>query len=242
MDRLNGVVSKSGSSLGSGSTDPPWKRKSAGPPSSASMQATPDDRKRQLAQLAEMGVAIPDEFRREMAMAGDWQTLSETPIFDNVKKEEDTKDSKADTLNVGVRKRKLEGEDDEEEAGEPTVRRAWGSTTQTYSGPTAEDEDLDALLSSTTARLHKDRNLDTRLEKQSIDGFEDPALGGNSDVNGQPDDGSVPIKTEDSLDDGAPADTPAASTLNNREIKQEATPSGGEIVFKKRKAKTMRQS
>ncbi|KAF1814332.1 hypothetical protein P152DRAFT_413039, partial [Eremomyces bilateralis CBS 781.70] len=35
-------------------------------------QATTEERKRQMAQLAEMGVAVPEEFRGEMAMAGEW--------------------------------------------------------------------------------------------------------------------------------------------------------------------------
>ena len=45
-----------------------------------------------------MGVAIPEEFRREMAMAGDWQTLSERAIYDDVKEDEHRKDFKLNGL------------------------------------------------------------------------------------------------------------------------------------------------
>lgn len=157
MSRLNGVVS---GIPASGSSVPPWQRKSAIPPGTgAQRQATPAERKQQLSQLAAMGVAVPEDFRREMAMAGDWQTLSERPVYDDeVKKEEDLKDtkpsdtdSKEQALNIGVRKRKYEGQDEEEEAGERVVRRGWGSTTRTYHG-SSEDIDLDELLNGNAKR------------------------------------------------------------------------------------------
>ena len=121
MDRLNGVVSGSGPKGGSA----PWERRPGIPPPSVggNQQATPADRKRQLAQLAEMGVAVPEDFRREMAMAGDWQTTSERLVYDNdFVKKEDGDDVKADGLNIGVRKRKFEGLEEEAEAGETVVR------------------------------------------------------------------------------------------------------------------------
>ena len=102
-----------------------------------------------------MGVAIPEEFRRELAMAGDWQTLSETPIYEGLKNEEGDEDAKHDGLNLGVRKRKYEGQEEEEEAGETVVRRGWGSTTRTFPGSSGEGDDLDALLG--TAKVSKRR-------------------------------------------------------------------------------------
>ncbi|KAJ9647885.1 hypothetical protein H2199_001661 [Coniosporium tulheliwenetii] len=112
VERLNGVVA------GAASSDPPWKRKGAVPAAAPPKQATPEERKRQAAQLAEMGVAIPEEFRREMAMVGDWQVTAERPVFPGVKKEEEDEDVKPEALNIGVRKRKFEGQEEVEEAGE----------------------------------------------------------------------------------------------------------------------------
>ncbi|KAL2051925.1 hypothetical protein ABVK25_007840 [Lepraria finkii] len=145
VDRLNGVLS------GSGSKAPPWKGKSVRPAPTASMQATPADRKKQLAQLVELGVAVPEDFRKEMAMAGDWQTTSQRLIYDTVKEKEVNEDVKTGGLNIGVRKRKFESQE-EEAAGETVVRRGWGSTIRTYPGIGGDgDDDLDTLLKTTKA-------------------------------------------------------------------------------------------
>jgi hypothetical protein len=94
-----------------------------------------------------MGIAIPEEYRGEMAMAGDWRTVSERVLGAN---DEDYGDQKpGNVLSVGVRKRKFEGQEEEEEAGETVVRRGWGTTTRSYPGSKDEDDELDALLSGT---------------------------------------------------------------------------------------------
>ncbi|KAJ9606567.1 hypothetical protein H2200_008575 [Cladophialophora chaetospira] len=99
------------------------------------------DRKRQWAQLAEMGVKVPEDFRSEVAMAGDWQTLSRKVVDDPL--------SEA-PLSKGIKKRKIEGQEEDEvekaAAGEAIVRRGWGATTKTYPGQ--DNTDLDDLLSS----------------------------------------------------------------------------------------------
>ncbi|KIW67403.1 hypothetical protein PV04_06662 [Phialophora macrospora] len=94
------------------------------------------DRKRQWAQLAEMGIKVPEEFRSEMAMAGDWQTLSQQVVVEA-------------PLSTGIKKRRYEGQEDDEEekeaAGEAVVRRGWGAATKTY--PDRDNAGLDDLLS-----------------------------------------------------------------------------------------------
>ena len=100
-----------------------------------------------MAQLAEMGVAIPDEYRGDMALAGEWQTLSETKIDD----------LEGAAKSIGVRKRKHDGEEEEEdeddEGGNPSERlvsKGWGSRMRSYpEAQNADNEDLDALLAST---------------------------------------------------------------------------------------------
>lgn len=48
---------------------------------------------------------------------------------------DDSKDFKPDTtLNVGVRKRKLDGQEEEKEAGTTVVRKGWVSTKRGYPG------------------------------------------------------------------------------------------------------------
>ena len=93
---------------------------------------------------------MPEDFRKEMAMAGDWQTTSQRIIYDTLKKEEDDEDVKSSNLSIGVRKRKFECQEEEEAAGEAVIRKGWGSTTRTYPGSGEEaNDDLDALLKIT---------------------------------------------------------------------------------------------
>ncbi|CAD6584613.1 MAG: WW domain binding protein 4 [Alectoria sarmentosa] len=243
VDRLNGVISGSGSSSGG----PPWEKKSAIPPLSTSgkQQATPADRKRQLAQLAEMGVAVPEDFRREMAMAGDWQTTSERVIYDNdfLKKEEDSEDVKFGGLNVGVRKRKFEGQEEEEEAGETVIRKGWGSTLRTYPGAGGDENDLDSLLKSTKRIIREGEGLQAlgsvrssrpeQADSQATTRGSQPAL-------------DVPaIKREESAGSGGVLDTipdqAAAIEAPAVSLKQEENPPACGVIFKKRKAKQIRQ-
>ena len=234
VDRLNGVVS------GSGSKAPPWERKSAIPATSASRQATPADRKKQLAQLAELGVAVPEDFRKEMAMVGDWQTTSERLIYDTVKKEEDGGDVKPEGLNIGVRKRKFEGQEEEEEAGETVVRRGWGSTVRAYPGQ-EDDKDLDALLMTTKVLKREEGDVEgkpapgsfSRAGRVIDQSAEQASL---IAANGQR------IKREESSENEVlPETMPEKHGVEAPAMKQEDDAAAMGVVFKKRKAKPIRQ-
>ena len=180
-----------------------------------------------------MGVGVPEDFRKEMAMAGDWQITSQRLLCENVKKEEDNGDVKPAELNVGVRKRKLDGQEEEEEAGEMVVRKGWGSTIRTYPGTNDDaEDDLDALLNS------------RKTMKRVGAGLEDTKPGRSSSQTGRAADHSPdrpPIKQEDSADAAIISDMTADSNhTGNVPIKQEETASPG-VVFKKRKAKPASQ-
>lgn len=137
----------------------PWRRKPT-IPAAPSRQVTPAERKSQLAQLAEMGVAVPEEFRGEMAMAGEWKVVSERPVYGFKEEEEangeEKKKKKLEGLGIGVRKRKFgdaqeqhadeEGPESEKRGG----RKVWGSTIQKYPNHSLDhQEDLDSLLGKT---------------------------------------------------------------------------------------------
>ena len=235
VDRLNGVVS------GSGSKAPPWEIKSAIPAASASRQATPADRKKQLAQLAELGVAVPEDFRKEMAMVGDWQTTSEKLIYDTVKSEEDGGDVKPGGLNIGVRKRKFEGQEDEEEAGETVVRRGWGSTVRAYPGQD-DDKDLDSLLMTTKILKREEGGIEGNVPTGPCS-----QIGGVTDHSAKKEasfiaaDGQL-IKREDSSENLVlPETMPEKDVAEAPTIKQEDDAAAMGVVFKKRKAKPIRQ-
>ena len=131
-----------------------------------------------MTQLAEMGVAVPEDFRRENAMAGEWETVSQRLItLDGVEVKTEEQVEAKPNLNMGVRKRKIE-EDAEAEAlklEEGRRRPRWGTDTRTLPG---DDDDLDTLLGSTASFRKK-----TKTEPKS-------------EVNGN----GPTIKTEPSLE------------------------------------------
>ena len=233
------MVSGSPSSEAITGAGAPWRRKSAIPPSTSILkQATPAERKKQLAQLAEMGVAVPEEFRKEMAMAGEWETVSESLIYATGTKKEERDDHKPETMNIGVRKRKYEGQDEEEQAGEMVVRKGWGSTTRLYPSLNGEGEDdLDSLLGKTKVNMQRDdgghgilipRNLKKQMEKLEE---QDPGKIGNNALQ------EPSIKKEDS--EFSPPAVLACGPDDGAIIKPENSLEP-EIVFKKRKSKPMR--
>ena len=184
-----------------------------------------------MAQLAEMGVAIPDEYRGDMSLAGDWQTVSTRVIREEGEGEEGGV--------RGVRKRKMQEVDEEEEEAkreaEKFVSKPWGSRTRVYPGAAGgDDTDLDALLEST-----KD------IKKGKASG------GGNShEDNGTGDSGHE--------ENDAATAPDAAAAEPEKQVKEEvdeekleakiaaepakpADDAAGGVVFKKRKPKVMRR-
>ena len=132
-------------------------------------------------------------------------------IRDRVKQEADVK---PEVLNVGVRKRKHEGAEEEEEAGEAVVRRGWGSTTREYPGNLASVEDIGALLKK-----------------------EEP------EVKSNPVEETVPgIKNEESVDHLSPSTArETVSTSTDATIKPDPdAEAAAPVFFKKRKGKALK--
>ncbi|PWY80591.1 hypothetical protein BO70DRAFT_406580 [Aspergillus heteromorphus CBS 117.55] len=237
VERLRQTVA--GSAAGGKDGDAaPWKR-AAPAPKPQERPVSLEERKRQMAQLAEMGIAIPDEFRGEMALAGEWQTTSEKVV-----RSED--DAKAD-ISVGVRKRKHEERDEEEEEAkreaERFVSKGWGSRTRQYPGA-QEDTDLDALLESTKdikkAKPSIPANAALTKEPEPLKGqFIPIKLEGDAGAS-EPD---APKKEEPETD--APAQVKVEETESILSVpaathEPEDAPAAG-VVFKKRKPKIMRK-
>lgn len=163
-------------------------------------------------------------------MAGDWQTTSERLIYDDdFAKKEEGGDVKPGALSLGVRKRKYEGQEEEEEAGGTVVRKGWGSTLRTYPGAAVDEEDLNALLKNT-------RKVPREDEGSQI-------LGKAKE--GQPGLGLPAIKREESAGSSGVLDTilnqEAVVEASPEPFKQEEEPPDIGVVFKKRKAKPIRQ-
>jgi hypothetical protein len=223
VDRLNKVVGGSPASPIDHNADTNRN------PSSISItpQASATERKKQLAQLAGMGIALPDEFRGDMAMAGDWKVVSQRPVEDSTTE---------DPLSVGVRKRKYDGQEEEEEAGEVVARRGWGSTSRRYPGASeADTPNLDALLSGvksakrdeTTPGLKKEESEEKSTSLAATDekvGIKnEPEMSINTDP--------ALVKEEQSTD---PSES-VKSSLHDIPTAEDALGAG--VVFKKRKPK-----
>ena len=232
--RLNGVVGSSASAGAAGATSAASAgSRDAGP----AKKATLEERKRQMQQLAEMGVAVPEEFRREMGMAGDWQTVKVTRVEQQPLLDEDNKDAKA----FGVRKRKFEDQEEEEAilgTGDAAAQlqrknRSWGARMKTFPGNKKDgDDDLDALLGGVTVKKQMGD-----VEEEATKDENAPA--GDQDLK---DEGRVPeVKKSDSDEeqeaasklDAVASDAPV-KTEDAADEKSAATPGAG-IVFKKRK-------
>jgi len=204
--RLNSIVSGAPAPCGKLT---PW----IGTPSrpSGATEARPEERKTQVAQLAALGVAVPEQYRREMAMVGEWENVAEHPVDPPGLKHEE--DSKTAILSYGVRKRKHEGMEEEEEAGAQVVRKGWGTMFKAYPGAATGSEDIASLLSSGAV-----------------------VVGGPQTANDKP-----VVKKEEGVDENVPltiSAVPEDSIPQN--IQALKDPLAPPVIFKKRKAKVNR--
>ena len=211
--RLNGAKTTSVSSYAP-------KPSSAAPSASTLRNGTPEERKRQMAQLAEMGVAVPEDYRRENAMAGDWEVIwkPREAQAEAVK----TEDDKA-AASIGVRKRKVEGEELEAQQEGERKRRNWGSDMKTLPG---DDQDLDALLvAPTSVRPRGIKKEDTVVKSEEV-----PVKGEKSPSQAE----AIPIKKEEGTD---PVLNASDASPVPSDVKTEAEVPDVGSMFKKRKAK-----
>jgi hypothetical protein len=226
VDRLNRVVG--------GSSASPSTHNVATADKSSSLPGTPQpseaERKKQLAQLAEMGIAVPDEFRAEMAMAGDWKVVSQKPLEDTTSE---------DPLSIGVHKRKYDGQEEEEEAGGVVARHGWGSTSRRYPG--AGDggaPNLDALLSGVGSV--KKEEIASGLEQEETEDKSTllSAIHEKIQIKNEPEPSTAirtpTVKKEESPD----SSEPVTASLHSMSPADEVVGAG--VVFKKRKPKSTR--
>ncbi|KAJ4323759.1 hypothetical protein N0V94_001678 [Neodidymelliopsis sp. IMI 364377] len=175
-------------------------------------KATVDDRKRQWDQLAAMGVALPEEARRDMGMAGDWKVVTKQVVGEI--NEQGKFEEKQ--LNKGVHKRKIDETEEDRIAAEGVItkKKGWGHTYKTFPGSKGEDDDFESLLGA------KKTTPEIKVKEETIVKAEDP------------------VKDEDegrSLQDIPTADEAAASVTEASVKQEEDTPAVPAVVFKKRK-------
>jgi hypothetical protein len=228
IERLNGVVSggSSSSSTGFTSTSRPANT-SSHTPSAPAGPSTEAQIKKQREQLAELGVAMPDDFRPEMAMAGEWTVTNTRVIEDTSAAREDG--TKPEVRTTGVRKREVtEDEKEHEDAVRGLFKkpRKWGRESRTTRQE--EDADLDALLNGSILTKSEPKDEPEVKDEPSPTDADEKIKREDDAIKEEPDtepsgitepakteelDPIPPVKTEDGVADPAP------------------------VVFKKRKAK-----
>lgn len=233
IDRLNGVVSQS--KAGDGFRKP-------GSSSGGGASSVQDERQRQLEQLAELGVNIPTQLRPELALAGEWQVTSTRVIKDP---EEGGDSGRA----AGVRKREREQTEEEKEAEEAVQGlfkkpKKWGRDSRTIA--TEEDVELEQLLSGSLVKAVKEevKEEDIKTEEPEsklefkLKQEESTTDGGMATaVKTEEKDAPPLIKHESTGGVGGLLDLPDAQ----EEEKKPPGDAAPAVVFKKRKAKNIRQ-
>ena len=119
-----------------------------------SLDRTVEERKKQIAKLVEMGVTVPEEFRADMALAGDWLEVSEKQST-QVKKPKLNPNTLPNTL-----KRKQE---DEEISGQsPQCRdteKNWGSAIKRFPLSDHYEDNPETLMSSKLEGVGRDMQI-----------------------------------------------------------------------------------
>lgn len=199
-----------------------------------------------MAQLAELGVAVPQEYRGEMALASEWQVVSETVISPRSKEEDDAEDDEEDDKDVSfARSKRKRREQDDDERGEDersTRRKGWGSTIKTYPGSGSVDADLESLLGSNKTRGEPGFTEDiSNASKQDEPNTEDGRV--NDSRPDQMEREDFPAIKREPSDGQSRLSSALAETDQTPDIKAEPEPQAqeGGVLFKKRKAKNIRQ-
>ena len=249
VERLNGIVSGTGGVTGARRSAP--NRSTASEP----RQVTVEERKKQMGQLAELGVAIPEEYQKEMALAGEWHIVAEhNPPPDTGKEEDDDdddddedeeagesgKDHPDTKKNVRIRidRKRKRRRDRSQSEGEPgrAEKGPWGSRIKTYSNPQGRDDELDRLLASTkpsqplaTSNTQHTGQRQSDLNRGPLDA---------PDYVDREQDGTPPLVKKESSEI---QDVDFRATLDSGSAtkRTDSTPEG--IFFKRRKAKGTRQ-
>jgi hypothetical protein len=176
-------------------------------------KATVDDRQRQWEQLAALGVALPTAARGDLAIAGDWKTVSEEVVGEV----NEDGEFKATALNKGVRKRMIdEDEEERKAAGELiTKRKGWGHTYKGFPGSKGGDDDIESLLGKKAPQVE----TQPEVKEEEEDGVK----------------AEVEEAQTKTLQDIPTAEDAEAEAADVPVKKEEDAPAAPAVVFKKRK-------
>jgi hypothetical protein len=178
-----------------------------------------------------MGVSIPDEFRPDMAMPGEWEVTEERIIGED-------SDKKVEATAMGIHKRPLEEVD--EDAVEAKKMR-WGSRYRTHSEQ-QDDGDLDTLLSNIVRPPLSKTGVKERIKEEAEPDIKDEAkvvqlLLEPVEEAATTTDAQVPPSIKREPFDGTNPVLPLEAVATEHAIEE----AGSAVVFKKRNKKAFRQ-
>lgn len=157
-----------------------------------------------------MGVALPEEARQDMGMAGDWKVVTKK-VVGEVNEQGQFEEKQ---LNKGVHKRKIDETEEDRIAAEGliTKKKGWGHTYKSFPGSKGnDDDDVEALLGAKKT---------PEVKEESSVKKEDP-------VKGEED-----TRTLQEIPTAEEAEANAATAPVKQE---EDAPAAPAVVFKKRK-------
>ncbi|KAK3361568.1 hypothetical protein B0T24DRAFT_641877 [Lasiosphaeria ovina] len=259
VERLNGIVSKSSAPSARPGALPSRATSGGAPPL---QQATEEDRKRQIQQLAEMGVNIPTPLRGDLAMPGEWTVSSTRIIKADDGEPEEAKEEISDAARaVGVKRERerTEADKEQEEAIKGLFKRPrrWGIDSKRL--PADEDAELDALLSGPLVKTKKEETAEAPKLKAEDSNAEDNKADDSKAEDNKADDskaeekemggeetkevaaGIPPIKKEPSEDEVGMGVAAAIEQKAPELLAPKDEGDAAAVVFKKRKPKNIRQ-
>ncbi|KAF8249262.1 hypothetical protein K440DRAFT_660271 [Wilcoxina mikolae CBS 423.85] len=207
----------------------------------ANRELTAEEKKRQMKELEALGVAMPEAFRGDLALPGEWTTVSveeaKAPLTEKELLQKELAEASQKEKEEAERKRKWDelDEDDKE-------IRSFKIQERTYPGTRdGEDVDVAALFAKKgKGKAKVEPKVEDAVEDKKPFAFrvkkdEDEGEGGDEvkgeDIKKEPEESPLGIttKAEESED-------------RTMDVKKEDEPPAGEgVVFKKRKVKTMRK-
>ncbi|KAI1092019.1 hypothetical protein F5B19DRAFT_237344 [Rostrohypoxylon terebratum] len=236
VERLNGVVNSTSTSTSTANVATTSKTSATGRiPAPSQLRADGSQRQKQWEQLAEMGIDVPTELRRDMAMAGEWTVTNTRVIKDTSNTDDpDAKPDNVDAVATGVRKRpKLEEEEEEEENAIKSLfkkPRKWGRDTK---HAPENDAELDALLNGTLIKPSKTEGGpdDVPKKEEDLPNIKEEHL---------------PLDIKKEIDEDSSLSNTKPTTIGfvaSAPVKQEESTEGEAptVIFKKRKPKNIRQ-
>ena len=245
VERLNALVGGSSSAAVSAKTQSVAKPEVArGEKWGAATRAlTAEEKKRQMKELEALGVAMPEEFRGDLALPGEWSTVSveyEKPKLtekERVRKEIAQQQKKE--MDEAERKRKWDELDEDEKE-----IRSFKIQERTYPGA-SEDVDLDSLFGKGKGKGEVKVEEDAPVAKPVVFKVNRREDGIKKEDDDDEETHDQAVKTESSESPpGITAkvgetDEPAVAIKKEEDAPAQAAASG--VVFKKRKAKSMRR-